>query len=298
MEKVGVFLVSYGARCAAMAQALIESPSYEVRLYIADKQRNPLNAQLAEIHHVIPDLNVHKLCEFAKRYRDYLDFGIVGAEGPIIDGLRDIVEKETGIPVICPIKDLALERSKVEQRILLSETVPETNPAFKVFDPEDFSRLQAVEEAKKWIDERGGVDRVVIKPDKPGYGKGVGVGGEHFVTLHQAIDHFQSLFGGETRQKVIIEDKVEGEESSFQTWCDGRNLVPMPETRDYKRAFDGDIGPNTGGMGSYRDVIDHLPFMEEKDREAEISITNKLFQRLKLNRGGACLRGTPFYIAF
>ncbi len=292
-------MVSYGARCAALADTLHRSHNYEVELYIADKQRNPLNAKIAKVHQVIPDLNVQQICDLAVKHQQSIDFGIVGAEGPIIDGVRDLIEREAGIPFICPTKDSAIERSKVEQRLLLSETVPEVNPRFQIFDPKQYPPPnKASEAAKKWIAELGGVTRVVIKPDKPGYGKGVGVGGEHFLTTEEAMAHLLSLFGGPTGQKVIIEEKVEGEESSFQTWCDGKSLVAMPETRDYKRAFDGDKGPNTGGMGSYRSEEDYLPFMTQSDRETEIEIATKIFHRLRESGEGSSLRGTPFYIAF
>jgi phosphoribosylamine--glycine ligase len=96
---------------------------------------------------------------------------------------------------------------------------------------------------------------------------------------------------------VIIEEKIEGEESSFQAFCDGKHLVPLPDTRDYKRAFDDDKGPNTGGMGSYKNVEDTLPFMTEAERNKELEIVNKIFKKLK-SQNDLGLRGIPFYMAF
>jgi phosphoribosylamine--glycine ligase len=97
---------------------------------------------------------------------------------------------------------------------------------------------------------------------------------------------------------VIIEEKIEGEESSFQAFCDGKHIVPLPETRDYKRAFDGDKGPNTGGMGSYKDKGDWLPFMASSDKEKETEVVNKVFSRLHGKGSNVGLRGIPFYVAF
>jgi phosphoribosylamine--glycine ligase len=97
--------------------------------------------------------------------------------------------------------------------------------------------------------------------------------------------------------QVIIEEKIEGEESSFQAFCDGKHLIPLPETRDYKRAFDNDKGPNTGGMGSYKDKGDVLPFMTKEDRDKELEIVNRIFQKWKIDDKTA-LRGIPFYVAF
>lgn len=298
MEKIGVLIIAYGAREAAIADSLIKSEKYNVNLYIVDKQRNPFNAKIAKKHLVIPDLNIKKACEFAKENKNEIDFGIVGPENPIIDGVRDLIEKETGIPMICPTRKYALEKSKVEQRLLLKEAFPNVNPEFKIFDPKNYQgeERKVVEDVKKWINELGGVEKSVIKPDKPGFGKGVGVGGEHFFNINQAVEHFLSIYNRGIR--VLIEEKIEGEESSFQAWCDGKTIVPLPETRDYKRAFDGDLGVNTGGMGSYKSEGNWLPFMNENDWMKEIEIVKKIFNKLKGSGSNPELRGMPFYVAF
>jgi len=293
MEKVGILVVSYGARAAAMVDAFKRSTNYDVELYIADKQRNPFNVKKSVKHVVIPDLNVDKICRFAESNKDKIDFCIVGPEKPIINGVRDLVEKRTNIPVVCPTKEYAIEASKVAQRRLFQEIVPEVNPRFKIFNPNDFkSQEQIKKTVYMWLDELE--NKAVVKPDKPASGKGVGVWGDHFTSRQQLFEHFLANF---QYGSVIIEEKVEGEESSFQAFCDGKHLVPLPETRDYKRAFDGDSGPNTGGMGSYKDVSDVLPFMSDADRAKEIGIIRKIFGKLKAADNKA-LRGVPFYVAF
>jgi len=293
MEKVGILVVSYGARAAAMVDAFKRSINYDVELYVADKQRNPFNVKKAVKHVVIPDLNAEKICEFAEANKDKIDFCIVGPEKPIINGVRDLVEKRTNIPVICPTKKYAIEASKVAQRSLFQEIVPEVNPRFRIFNPKDYkSQEQVKKTVYTWLDELE--NKAVVKPDKPAAGKGVGVWGDHFTSRQQLFEHFLANF---QYGSVIIEEKVEGEESSFQAFCDGKHLVPLPETRDYKRAFDGDRGPNTGGMGSYKDVSDVLPFMSDADRAKEIAIVTKIFEKLKAADNKA-LRGIPFYVAF
>jgi phosphoribosylamine-glycine ligase len=102
MEKIGVLVVSYGAREVAMADALLRSQNYQVELYIADKQRNPFNVEKVAKHIVIPNLDIEEICKFAEANKENLDFVLVGSEKPIIEGVRDLVEKRTGIPVICP----------------------------------------------------------------------------------------------------------------------------------------------------------------------------------------------------
>ena len=84
MERVSVLVVSYGSREAAMIDAFSRSVKYSVDIYVTDRYRNPLNIEKAKEHVVIPDLNVENICNFAKKYRNVIDFGIVGSEGPII----------------------------------------------------------------------------------------------------------------------------------------------------------------------------------------------------------------------
>jgi phosphoribosylamine--glycine ligase len=293
MEKVGILVVSYGAREVAMVDAFARSTKYEVEIYVADKQRNPFNIKKAVKHVVIPDLNVEEICRFAEAYKDKIDFGIVGPEKPIIEGVRDLVEKRTDVPMICPTKKYAIEASKVQQRLLFQQIVPEVNPRFKIFNPKDYKSQEEVKKAVyKWLDELE--NKAVVKPDQPAAGKGVGVWGDHFATREQLFEHFLANF---QQGSVIIEEKIEGEESSFQAFCDGKHLVPLPDTRDYKRAFDDDKGPNTGGMGSYKDVGDVLPFMTDFDRAKEVEIVKRIFEKWKAEDGSG-LRGIPFYVAF
>ena len=295
MEKVGVLVVCYGARETAMVDAFARSPNYNVELYIADKQLNPFNLEKATKHVVIPDLNIEKICKFAEANRDHIDFAMIGPEKPIIDGVRDLLEKLTGIPAICPKKEYAIEASKVQQRLLFQEIVPEANPRFKVFKPEDYTNTDAVKkDVYLWLNELE--NQAVVKPDKPTAGKGVGVWGDHFTTREQLFEHFMSNFQYGT---VIIEEKIDGEESSFMAFCDGKHLVPLPDTRDNKRAFDDDRGPNTGGMGSYKDTGDYLPFMTKADRENELAIAQKIFDKWTAKTDDAsALRGVPLYLAF
>jgi len=295
MDKTGVLLVSYGAREVAMADTLLRSKNHKVELYVADKQRNPFNAKHATKHAVIPSLDVNEICKFAEANKERLDFVLVGSENPIIKGIRDLIEEKTKVPVICPKKAYAIEESKVAQRELFAEIAPEANPRFKVFNPADYKTEAEVKSAVyKWLDELK--NQAVVKPDKPALGKGVGVWGDHFTTREQLFEHFLSNF---KYSSVIIEEKVPGEESSCMGFCDGKHFIPLPDTRDYKRAFDGDRGPNTGGMGSYKDQKDYLPFLTAADHEAELALAEKIFKgwRKKIPDDTA-LRGVPLYLAF
>jgi phosphoribosylamine--glycine ligase len=295
MERVGVLVVSYGARETAMVDAFARSLNHNVKLYIADKQRNPFNVEKATEHVVISDLNAEEICKFAEANRDKIDFAIVGPEKPIIAGVRDLIEQRTRIPVICPKQQYAIEASKVQQRLLFHEIAPEANPQFKIFDPKDYNGAGEVKSAVySWLDQLE--NKAVVKPDKPTAGKGVGVWGDHFNTREQLFEHFMSNFQYGT---VIIEEKIDGEESSFQALCDGKHLIPLPGTRDYKRAFNGDKGPNTGGMGSYKNAGDVLPFLTAAEREREVTLATRIFEKWQTKIGDdSALRGVPLYLAF
>lgn len=294
MEKVGILVVSYGSREAAMIDTFTRSQNYKTEIYVVDKQKNPFNVKKAKEHVVIPDLNIREICKFAKKRKSNMDFGIVGPEKPIIEGVRDLVEEETSIPMICPTKEFAIEASKVAQRQFLEKVAPEANPNFRIFNPKEYKNLSSVKkDVYVWLNTLN--NRAVVKPDRPAAGKGVGVWGDHFNSREQLFDHFIANY---QQGSVIIEEKIEGEESSFQALCDGRHLVPLPETRDYKRAFDDDKGPNTGGMGSYKDSRDTLPFMIKEDKDEEIELISKLFKELRKRASKTDLRGIPFYDAF
>jgi len=294
MDKVGILVICYGSRGTAIIDAFCRSEKYGIELYIVDVNRNPFNIEKAKRHIVIPDLDVKKITKFAEKYQNKIDLGIVGPEKPIIAGIRDILEKETSIPMICPTRKYAIESSKIAQRLLFQEIKADVNPRFKLFDPHHYTNLADVKnDLWKWLDTFN--DQVAVKPDGTTAGKGVGIWGDHFTNRQDLFQHFLSNY---KHGSVIVEEKLVGEESSFQAFCDGKNIVPLPETRDYKRAFEGNQGPNTGGMGSYKAASDRLPFMTSQDRAKEIDVVKSMFKRLKGKGSNPSLRGIPFYVAF
>jgi len=285
-----VMVVSYGSRGAVLADALYRSNVEEFSVYVADKQRNPLNAMIAERtggqHVVVPSLDVESLYRFAEGIPE-LQFVVVGPEGPIIDGITDRIEDGLNVPVLAQRKQYAIEGSKADQRQLLAEVAPEANPKYWIFPKGAWAT-----DVSKYMRRFG--YKVAIKPDKATAGKGVVVHGDHFNTPDEAIEMFHE------RNKdgpVIVEELLEGEESSFTAYSDGMHLVPLRETRDYKRAFDGDKGPNTGGMGAYADSVDILPFMTEADRAKEEEIVQRVFEQMRGGKYNSGIRGV-FYVAF
>lgn len=285
-------MVSYGSREACMAEALSRS-GRGVKLFVADRQRNPLNVRLASEHVVISDLNVREVAEFARKNAPMIDFVLVGPEAPIVGGIRDVIEGELGIPVLCPTSAAAVEGSKSKQRRLIEKVAPEANPPYKVFPRNGSVDVDSLKrELWSLLDEFG---EVVVKPDGLASGKGVGVWGDHFSDRASFFEYFMSLY---SQGPVVVEKKIDCEEFSLQFLSDSKRLIPTPAVRDYKRAFDGDAGPNTGGMGSYKDTGEILPFMDVEDFEKGVELANRIFRAILSEAGEGSMRGFPMYMAY
>lgn len=169
-----------------------------------------------------------------------VDLVIVGPEAPLVAGLADTLNK-AGIPVFGPSKAAAqLEGSKVFAKDLMKKyNVP--TAAYGVF--------HKVDEAKGFIGQTGAP--IVVKADGLAAGKGVVVA----MTIDEANAAVEDMLSGnrfgEAGSTVVIEEFMEGEEASLLAFVDGKTVVPMIASQDHKRIFDGDKGPNTGGMGTY-----------------------------------------------
>ena len=169
-----------------------------------------------------------------------VDLVVVGPEAPLVAGLADVLNK-AGIPVFGPSKAAAqLEGSKVFAKDLMKKyNIP--TAAYGVF--------HNVEEAKEFIRQTGAP--IVVKADGLAAGKGVVVA----MTVDEANAAVEDMLSGnrfgEAGSTVVIEEFMEGEEASLLAFVDGKTVVPMIASQDHKRIFDGDKGPNTGGMGTY-----------------------------------------------
>lgn len=177
------------------------------------------------------------------------DFVIIGPEEPLAEGIVDELQG-SGIPCVGPTKSLArLEASKAFTRELLGKHGIAGNPEYRVF--RDPSGMDA------YLKELGAY---VIKPDGLTGGKGVKLSGAHLRSNAEALDYCEKLFRS-GHPAVIIEEQLDGEEFSLQSFCDGSHVRDMPVVQDHKRALEGDKGPNTGGMGSYSCEDHLLPFL-------------------------------------
>ena len=183
---------------------------------------------------------------------EQIEFVVVGPEMPLVDGLVDQLTA-AGIKAFGPNARAAkIEGSKSFAKDLCRKYGIPTA---------DYQRFDDPEKAKAYIRKKGAP--IVVKADGLAAGKGVTVS----TAVDQATAAVDYAFGGgfgEAGKAVVVEDFLAGEEASFHALVDGANVVPLAASQDHKAAFDGDIGPNTGGMGAYSPapVID--PAMAEK----------------------------------
>jgi phosphoribosylamine--glycine ligase len=232
-----------------IADALVRSRHLK-NLYVISDFANPGLAQKAREVIIEHTNDATAVARHARAIRP--DFAIIGSEEPLACGVVDELRK-LGIPCVGPTKVLArLESSKAFTRELLSKYAIPGNPEYRVFRNE--------EGLADYLTSR---QEFVVKPDGLTGGKGVKVFGEHFQSVTEALEYCRELFDI-GHEAVVIEEKLNGEEFSFQSFYDGTHIAHTIPVQDHKRAFDDDSGPNTGGMGSYS-CSDHLlPFLSKE----------------------------------
>src|SRR5580700_11092093 len=230
---MNILLLGSGGREHALAWKMAASPLAD-RLYCA-----PGNAGIArEAECVALDLADHgAVIAFCRVHR--IDLVVVGPEAPLCAGIVDDLEA-AGIKAFGPTRDAArLEGSKgFTKDLCRANGIPTAA----------YERFRAADPAKTYLRARG--MPIVVKADGLAAGKGVVVA----QTMAEAEAAVDMMFGGglgEAGGEVVIEEFLTGEEASFFALCDGATAMALTTAQDHKRAFDGDQGPNTGGMGAY-----------------------------------------------
>ncbi len=229
-----VCVIGNGGREHALAWRLSISPSVTKVYAIPGSAAMSDCAELVGIDWQQSD----HLISFLKE--NQVDLVVVGPEAPLVVGLADVLNK-VGIPVFGPSKAAAqLEGSKVFAKDFMKKyNIP--TAAYGVF--------HKVDEAKTFIAQTGAP--IVVKADGLAAGKGVVVA----MTVDEANAAVEDMLSGnrfgDAGSTVVIEEFMEGEEASLLAFVDGKTVIPMIASQDHKRIFDGDKGPNTGGMGTY-----------------------------------------------
>jgi phosphoribosylamine--glycine ligase len=263
-----VLVVGHGAREHAIAKALTGEG---VELHAAMGRRNPGIAGLSKSIKIM-DIND------TGSYDDFkgMDVAYIGPEAPLAAGVSDRLI-ELGVPVFGPTRETArLEWSKAYTRIFLDEQGVDGNPDFRI--------CRSIDDVRDFL--RSHAD-VAVKPDVLTGGKGVKITGEHLHSRQDVEEYAAERMGSDGL--VVLEEKLRGREFTLQAFTDGSRIEVMPLVRDYKRAYDGDTGPNTGSMGSYSCPDHNLPDLSNgavrKGTEIIEETIRKLSQSVDKYRG-------------
>lgn len=234
---MNILVIGSGGREHAIAKKFSISPSVE-KVYVApgnDGMRNDA-AVVA-----IDSLDFEQLAKFAKEHQ--IDLTFVGPEQPLAEGIVDYFN-ERGLTIFGPTKAAArIEGSKsYAKEIMKKYNIP--TAAYETFTD--------AEKAIEYVKVQGAP--IVVKADGLAAGKGVIVA----MTEQEAVDAINDMIGnqlfGESSSRVVVEQFLQGEEFSFMSFVHKGQIYPMVIAQDHKRAYDGDQGPNTGGMGAYSPV--------------------------------------------
>lgn len=246
-----ILLIGSGAREHAIAKA-IKNSSEASNIFCFASNNNPAIRKICANFHIGDIQNTQAIINFALEHKPII-FAIIGPESSLANGAVDSLQKQ-GIPAIGPTKKLAqIETSKSFARNLLQGCAASFLPQYQIFN--------SMNGVKEFLQTLG--NDFVVKADGLMSGKGVKVSGEHLLNHKEALDYCQKLV--EKQYNFLIEEKFIGQEFSLLSFSDGYHLVHMPIVQDHKRAFNGDLGPNTGGMGSYSDTNHSLPFLNAND---------------------------------
>ena len=261
-----VLAVGGGGREHAAVEALHRSGAEIIAVM---KNANPGIIARASKYKLMDEKDVENVVAFAKECGVELAF--IGPEAPLEVGLSDALQA-AGIKCASPTKDAArIETSKSFMRGLVNKYGIAGNLGYAAFD-----NAKDCEEYLKTLDHE-----IVVKPVGLTGGKGVKVQGEHLLSFEDTMDYVNEIFSNNIGGAgVIIEEKAVGEEFTQMVFCDGKKVVPMPLVQDHKRAYEGDVGPNTGGMGSYSDSTHILPFISQEERQAAIDIIQSVIDAM------------------
>lgn len=232
-----VLVVGGGGREHALCWKLAQSQKVR-KLFCA-----PGNAGTATVAENVPlpATDIAGLVAFAESQA--IDLTVVGPEMPLIAGIVDAFEAK-GLRIFGPAREPALlEGSKAYAKgIMLRANIPTAR--FGIFDEPDVARAYL----------RSQPFPLVVKADGAAAGKGVVVARD-YADADAAVRRFmEERVFGVAGDRVVIEECLMGEEASVMAFCDGDTIVPLIAVQDHKRVFDGDQGPNTGGMGAYAPV--------------------------------------------
>lgn len=269
-----ILVIGNGGREHTIIQALARSPQQVEILNFATGVNPGIKQIIGASNIILGDImDLEQTKAIAKPLN--LDFAVVGPDDPIGNGTVDVL-RSIGVGSFAPTKACAqLEASKAFTRNLLEKYDIQGSPGFLV-------STQVNDSARKaFFDQYAG--QIVVKADGLLGGKGVLVADEHFKTFQEADDFaIKSIdkFG-----RVVFEEKLIGEEFSLISLVDGETVLDCPAIQDHKRAFEGDTGPNTGGMGCISDEKGSLPFLADQNLQDAHNMTVQVMKAVEQETG-------------
>lgn len=265
---MNVLVVGGGGREHAIAAAIAQSRK-DPLIFAVMAKKNPGIARLCHNFLLEKETEVKKIVSYANN--NNIDLAFIGPEAPLAVGLADALS-DIGIGVVGPKKAVAkIEFDKAWARNFMRKHGIAGCPVFEVFN-----------EREPMFDFIEKLGNVAIKPAGLTGGKGVKVMGDQLPTIKDAQEYASLLLESGS---VVVEENLVGEEFTLQAFVDGDHLAFAPTVQDHKRAFENDLGPNTGGMGSYSDAGEILPFLCAEDVKQAKSIMEHTVKELYAETG-------------
>jgi phosphoribosylamine--glycine ligase len=266
MSQIRVLLVGAGGREHALGEALHRS---EAQLYVAAPTVNPgLKRRATEYFNV----SVEDGASITARARQVgAQLAVLGPDAAVASGVGDTL-RAAGIPTVGPGREAAqIESSKAFAREFLARNGIQETPRFRI--------VRSAGDVEAAMADFGDTP-LVVKPSGLTGGKGVLVAGVDFASTEEGRKLAKDLLQS-TGQPVVLEERLEGEEFSLMAFVDGARVYPMPLVKDYKRALDGDLGGNTGGMGSFSTRDHLLPYVTASDRDQAVSVMERTVSAMR-----------------
>ncbi len=233
---MNILVIGSGGREHALAWKAAQSENVDIVYVAPGNAGTALEEKLENVDIGVEDIQA--LIDFAKQKS--IELTIVGPEAPLVIGVVDAFEKE-GLKIYGPTKGAAqLEGSKAFTKDFLARHKIPTAA---------YGNFTDIEKAKAYVKQQG--TPIVIKADGLAAGKGVIIAQNEAQAFAAIDDMLEDNKFGEAGSRVVIEEFLSGEEASFIVMVDGENILPLATSQDHKARDNGDIGPNTGGMGAY-----------------------------------------------
>lgn len=256
-----MLVIGSGAREHIIAKTL--SRNADVYTYMSKK--NPGLIDVSIDYMVGSESDFDAIVSYAKD--NDIEIAFIGPEAPLEGGIVDQLN-DNGISCVGPTKKAAqIETNKAFMRQLFVDYDIEGSIKYGTF--------YDLDEAYEFIDELD--EPVVVKPIGLTGGKGVKIVGDQLESNEEAKEYVKEIFDEKMSgyEGVVLEELLVGEEYTIQAFVDGEHIIPMPAAQDHPHAFEGNIGPITGGMGSYSSKDHLLPFLTKDDYDASVSIMKK-----------------------